>query len=133
MTVGLILTFAMPLTVSHFGPLDWGTIFCGYIGLFFLCAANLAVGLLASAITNRQIIAFILGFCGCFGLFVIGESANVLPEPIGSLAQKLSFKQRFTAVTTGVLDLRDLFYFFSVCLLCLGGAAEVLHSRYWRR
>ena len=132
-TTGLAFSLAIPLTVSVFGELDWGPIYCGYIGLFCMSAAYLSVGLLASALTHRQIIAFILGFGLCFGLFIVGEAGPALPNAVENVAHGLSFRQRFVSVTAGVLDLRDLAYFISVSLVCLGISAEILHSRHWRR
>ncbi|MEE2786655.1 MAG: ABC transporter permease [Myxococcota bacterium] len=131
--IGLLLTLALPLAISQIGDLDWGPVWGGYVGLFFLCSAYVAIGLFASALTNRQVIAFILGFGMCFGFFVVGQGADSLPQPLGQFALEMSFWQRFKPVTTGVLDLRDLVYFGSLTLVCLGITAEVLHRRTWKR
>ncbi|MBI4126064.1 MAG: ABC transporter permease subunit, partial [Deltaproteobacteria bacterium] len=46
--VALALTLPTALTVSLLGPLDWGPVIGGYVGLLFLGGAYLAIGLFAS-------------------------------------------------------------------------------------
>jgi len=47
--VALLLTLPLPMTVSLFGPLEWGPVFGGYLATLFLAAAYAAIGLFISA------------------------------------------------------------------------------------
>jgi ABC-2 type transport system permease protein len=40
--------------------MDHGATLTGYLGLFLMSAAYIAIGLFASSITNNQIVAFLL-------------------------------------------------------------------------
>ena len=56
------------------GNIDLGGTWGSYLGLLFLSACFLAIGLFSSAITSNQIVAFILATFLCFFLFTGLES-----------------------------------------------------------
>ena len=56
----LLFTLVYAFSVSFLGDLDGGQTLSGYIGLFLMGAAYLAIGMFASAITENQIVAFIV-------------------------------------------------------------------------
>ena len=128
-----VLSFIFPMTVATLGPIDWGPVIGGYIGLTILSAAYLGLGLLASCLSRSQIVAYIISFALCFGFFVIGKAAAALPLAIGQWVDYLSFDNRFSAIAAGVVELRDLIYFFLVTAVSIGLSAEFLHSRRWRK
>ena len=67
----LVLTLVYPLSVAALGPLDWGPVVSGYLGLLLFSAALLAIGILCSTLTNNQIVAFIVSFLVCAALYYI--------------------------------------------------------------
>ncbi|MCA9545721.1 MAG: ABC transporter permease subunit [Myxococcales bacterium] len=130
LAVGLTLPAA--LSVAALGDLDWGPVWGGYVGLLLLGGAYLALGLLASALTANQIVAFIFGFLACFVGFSVGRLAEVAPDGLGAILHGLSFERRFSRVARGVLDSRDLVFFGTVIWLSLAVTAERLRARRWR-
>ena len=76
--LALALTFPIWITVNYLGNPDNGTILAAYIGSLLLAGGYLAVGSCMSAVTNNQVIAFILGVVACFVL---------LPADIGRVPQ----------------------------------------------
>lgn len=130
--IAVLLTLPLPLSVDAIGELDWGPVLGGYLGLVLLAAAYLAVGLLVSAFTGNQIVAFIGGFLACFALYIVGRAAAVVPEGMGPWVEAISFERRFANVARGVVDLRDVTWFASLTVVCLGLAAEALAMRRWR-
>lgn len=132
LAIALALTVAYPLTISSLGALDWGPIVGGYLGLLLLGGAYLALGLLVSALTQNQIVAFMGGFFVCFCAYIIGRAAPVVPDVLVPIVQGLSFERHFGQVARGVIDTRDLAFFGAVIVLGLGWTAEVLRSRRWR-
>lgn len=129
----LALTLSIPLSVAALGPLDWGPVIGGYVGLFAMGCAYLALGVLVSALTQSQIVAYIGGFALCFGFYVVGRAQGAFPTAWAEIFEFLSFDLRFQRVARGVLDLRDLVFFASVVFVALGLTAEVLNARRWRR
>lgn len=132
LALALLLTLAWPLTIGSLGALDWGPILGGYLGLLLLGGAYLALGLLVSALTRNQIVAFMGGFFVCFCAYIIGRAAPVVPELLVPVVQGLSFERRFVLIARGVIDSRDLVFFLAVIAVGLGWTAEVLRSRRWR-
>lgn len=126
------LTLPLPLTVAALGPLDWGPVIGGYVGLILLGGGYLAIGLLISALTRNQIVAFIGGFLVCFAFFVVGQARAVMPPALSPWLERVSFNVRFSDIARGVIDSRDVMFFVGVTIICLGLTAEVLRSRRWR-
>ena len=128
--VALVLTFPIWITVNYLGHPDNGVIFASYIGSFLMAGAYLAIGACISAATRNQVIAFVVSVVVCF-LFTISGAPLVLdffkswaPLVLIDAVSSFSFLTHFTAISTGVIDLRDLIFFFSLIALFL--AANVV-------
>jgi len=123
--LALILTFPIWITVNYLGHPDNGVILASYIGSFLMAGAYLAIGACVSATTNNQVIAFIVSVVVCF-LFTISGAPLVLdafrawaPLPLVEAISSFSFITHFAAITTGVIDLRDVIFFSSLIALFL--------------
>lgn len=130
--LALAATLPIPLTVAALGPLDWGPVLGGYVGLFALIAAYLALGILASALTGSQVVAYVAGFGACFGFYLIARAQPVLPAPWGEWVATIGFEARFASAARGVLDTRDLTVFVGVAVAAIGLAIEAVDARRWR-
>ena len=125
LAIALVLTFALPLvvaaTVKKDVGLDYGPVIGGYIGLFLLGGAYLAIGLFASALWDSQITAWIVGAGVCFFLYMIGDPFGLfsLPSALVPLFQYLSLSQHFENIARGVLDVSDLMYYVSIIFFFL--------------
>ena len=115
--LALALTFPLWITVNYLGSPDNGAIVAAYIGSLLLAGGYLAIGSCMSALTNNQVIAFILGVVVCFMFLLIGffpAMASDLPSWAQSLVEavaSLSFWDHFSSISKGVIDIRDLLYF----------------------
>jgi ABC-2 type transport system permease protein len=123
--IALLLTFPMWITVNFLGQPDNGVILASYIGSFLLAGGYLAIGACISATTDNQVIAFVVSVVVCF-LFTVSGSPLVLdffrlwaPPALTDAISSFSFVTHFTAITRGVLDLRDIVYFISLVALFL--------------
>jgi ABC-2 type transport system permease protein len=133
--VSLLLTFPIWLTVNFLGDPDNGVIAAGYVGSWFMAGAFLAIGSCISATTKNQVIAFIITVVVCF-LFVVSGFNIVLdwftswaPDALVESVAALSFLTHFQAIAKGVLDLRDVFYFFIVTFGWLFATAIVIDMK----
>ena len=115
--LALALTFPIWITVNYLGKPDNGTIFAAYIGSLLLAGGYLAVGSCMSALTNNQVIAFILGVVACFLLTLAGFPLVLdvfrgwAPQWLVDAIASLSFLTHFDSIKKGVIDVRDLLYF----------------------
>ncbi|MEW5736975.1 MAG: ABC transporter permease [Thermodesulfobacteriota bacterium] len=133
--IALLLTFPMVLTVVYLGSPDLGAIFVSYLGSFLLGGSYLAIGSMTSAATKNQVIAFILSVV--IGLFLVLAGwppvTNVLagwaPAFILDVVSGFSVMTHYSSVQRGVLDLRDLLYYFSLIFFMLFSTGVILHAR----
>lgn len=129
--VALGLTLPLPLTVSVLGPLDWGPVIGGYLGLLLMAGAYLSIGLFVSSLTQNQIVAFIVSIVSCFTLYVLSESlvTAALPNAFAMIAEYLGVSSHFASVARGVVDSRDVIYYISVIGFFLWCNWRVVHTR----
>ena len=127
----LVLTLAYPISVSTLGNLDWGPVWSGYLGLFLQGSAVLAIGLMASSWTSNQLIALFVALTLSVFLWVLDKFLALMPTNAASALEWLSFDYHFQSMARGVIDLRDVFFFFSVALFALALAFRALESRRW--
>jgi len=130
--IALILTFPIWLTVNYLGEPDNGVILASYIGSFLVAGGYLAIGACISATTSNQVIAFVVSVVVCF-LFTVSGTPIVLdffhgwaPLPLTDAISSFSVVTHFTAITAGVLDLRDVTFFASLIALFLAANLVVV-------
>ncbi|MBE6345923.1 MAG: gliding motility-associated ABC transporter permease subunit GldF [Bacteroidales bacterium] len=140
--VALVLLALIPTLVYFFsvyrlslpvGNVDAGGIWGSYIGLFFLSAAFVSIGLFCSSLTNNQILAFLLSVFLC-GFIYIGFDMIYSMALFGSVdlfIQQLGIASHYSSLSRGVIDTRDILYFLSVIILFLSMTKLVLSSRKW--
>jgi ABC-2 type transport system permease protein len=118
-------------TFAHGNP-EMAPILCGYLGLFLMGAAFMAVGIFFSSLTENQIIAAILTF-GALLLFWILNWASYSAGAIWrDVLNYLSFFQHFDDLTRGTLDTTDMVYYLSFSFFGLFLTHSVIQSRRWR-
>ncbi len=130
--VALILTLPYAITVSNFGNLDWGPVWGGYLGLVLMGAACLSMGLLASAWSENQIVAFVVTFFASMLFMTIDMFVMFVPAQLSPVFEYLSFTAHFRNMARGMIDSRDVVFFMSFAVLSLFLAFRSLESRQWR-
>lgn len=116
------------------GNLDSGAIMGSYIGLILLGGVFAAIGIFASALTNNQIVAFIISIFFCFLFYWGFYFFSKLPVFVGrvdDIVQMLGIEYHYLSISKGVIDSRDVVYFLSVILAFLGLTITVLEKRKW--
>lgn len=132
LSVAIFLTLAYPFTLSTMGELDWGAVVGGYLGLVLLGGAYVAIGLMASSWTRNQVVAFIISFGITFSLYLFGKLLPLMPASLAPVIEYISLDVHFTNISRGVIDSRDLIYYFSLIGTCLFLAVQSLDSRRWK-
>ena len=131
--VMVALTFNIPLLVGVLGDPDWGTIICGYLGCLLMGASYLAIGLFASAISDNQIVAFILAIAICTAMLIVGEwfFLILVPDVLVPFFNFLGLGTHFESMGRGVIDTRDLLYYISVIGVFLYLNVNTVENRTW--
>ncbi len=115
------------------GNIDSGGSFGSYIGLLFLAAGYVSIGLFASSITSNQIVAFLVGLLLCLLTYMgFDQLANL--NFIGNadlFVLELGMNEHYNSMSRGVIDSRDLIYFISLIAIFSLATRLVLQSRKW--
>jgi ABC-2 type transport system permease protein len=130
--VAVLLTLVYTLTLSGLGDLDSGSVAAGYLGLIFLGATYLSIGIFTSSLTHNQIVAFITSFAIIFALFMLDKVLIFVPNFLVSFFEYLSVDYHFSNISRGVIDSRDVIYYLSFIFFFLFLAVRSLESRKWR-
>jgi ABC-2 type transport system permease protein len=118
--VALALTFPIWLTVNYLGDPDNGIILATYLGSLLMAGAFLAIGSCISAANRNQVVAFIITVAVCFAFLLSGFPlildffSRWAPQVVIDAVAGLSFLTHFNSLSKGVLDIRDVLYFFLV-------------------
>ena len=102
-----------------------------FAGLLMTGAAFISIGLLASAITENQIVAAIVSYVVLMGLWLLDYlRMYVSGDTAGRMLRYLSVRAHFTQLASGVFSLSTLIYFLSLTGLMLGFTVLVMsHAR----
>ncbi len=98
------------------GNLDKGGTMGAFIGLFFLASVYASAGILASSLTDNQVIAFMIAVVICFSLYMGFDSLAYLPglREMDELVIGLGINEHYKSMSRGVIDIRDIAYFMAV-------------------
>ena len=119
------------VSVMAIGKIDMGPVFTGYLGLLLMGAVYIGIGLLASSLTENQIVAFILSFLIVFALFMMDKILIYVPEGFASTIEFLAIDYHFSNIARGVIDSRNIIYFGSLLGFSLFLATVSLQRRKW--
>ena len=131
----LLLTLGLPLTLDHYGSIDWPPVVAAYVASVLFTGSFVAVGMFWSSTTRDQIVAMLLSVVSLLVLFVLGyptlleAMAGWLPAVVVDVLNGVSPYKYFESIGRGVLDTRDFVYFACFCGFFLYANALVLQAR----
>lgn len=123
--IALVPTFLYVITIRSLastGGIDTGAIVGSYIGLFFLASVFAAITIWCSSLTSNAVIAFLLSSFACIVLYFGFSAVSKLPVFTGNAdyyIEMLGIDFHYQSISRGVLDTRDIIYFFSVIFIFL--------------
>ena len=119
---------------SPVGNIDAGATFGSYLGLIFLSALFISIGLFSSTLSKNQIVSFVLGTFLCFLVYWGFYFISKLPGFVGyidDLIQLFGVDYHYDSISRGVVDSRDVIYFVSIIIFFLSITHISLQSRKW--
>ena len=130
--VMLALTALCPLLLSVYANPEVGPILTGYLGLFLIAAAYIAMGLFFSTLTDNQLVAGVATF-GCGVLFLLIAWVTPFVSPAAArVVLELSIIEHYDGFSKGVLDSNDAIYYMNFSAFFLFLSSRVLDSNRWR-
>ncbi len=131
--LALALTFGLALTVGMLGPLDWGPALTAYVASILLAASYIAIGLYISSKTDNQIVSLITTSIVGFFFYIVGSDmlVNFFGNKMGEVLRLFGSGSRFTSISRGILDLRDIYYYVSISAVFLITNVFALEKLKW--
>lgn len=115
--VGILLLFTLPIPITIFfvGSPDLGPLIGGYISSVLLAGVYISIGIFFSSISPIPILSYILSLVFCFCLLILSENFVLtgLPSFLVPAFRFLSLGSHFDSVGRGIIDTRDIVYYFS--------------------
>jgi len=135
--LALLPTLIYYISVSRLGNppgnIDNGRTWGSYLGLLFLAAGFVSIGVFASSISNNQVISFIFAVILCFfcysGITFIGQ--YISSGIVGNFIQSIGVSMHYSSMSRGVIDSRDVIYFASISIAFILMTRTSLESRKW--
>src|SRR5215471_13338031 len=132
--VALFLTFPIWFTVNYLGAPDNGVIFAAYLGSWLMAGAYLAISCVTSAMTRTQVVSFVISVVICLFLILAGVRPVIRllegwagPWLVDTVTS-FSVITHFDGFQKGVLDSRDVLFFFSLIGFSLFSTSVILRT-----
>lgn len=129
----LLLSVFMPALILVNGKVSFGHVFAGYLGLFLIGSASMAIGTFGSALAKNQVLAVIISAVMVVGLLISWLLARITERPLSEIFSAMALHgQHFQPFQAGLVHVRDIIYYLGVTYLALFSATRVLEARRWR-
>lgn len=133
----LIPTLLYYFSIYHLGNppgnIDTAGVVGSYIGLILLGGVFISIGVLASSLTDNQVVSFILALFLCFILYYGFQSiASIdLWGTYSAILEELGILYHYNYMSKGLIDIRNIIYFLSLITIMIMFTKLRLSSRKW--
>jgi ABC-2 type transport system permease protein len=128
----LVLTFHYPLFLFMWGNPEPGAIITGYIGLIFLGAAFISIGILATSSTGSSNTAYVITAGVLFGFLIIGSLGMIGSGPVFRFLAYISLIEHFRTFSLGVLNSKDIVFYLTVIIFAIFFSIRVVEIERWK-
>ena len=126
-------TLHFPAILYWLGEPDTGIVAANYVAFLLLLATFFAVGMLASAMTDNQLVALVVAFGVNLLLWVVGWSVSSAdPGTLKTVVEALSMVTHVETLGKGVIHIKDVVYFLSFIGFCLFATTQRVEALRWR-
>ena len=135
LTIFILLTVPYPLILLWRGTPDTGLILAGYLGIWLLSGAVLAIGILTSSLSQYQLVAFMIGMAVLITLWLSDAFVSLVSGAvISDVLTELTLQSHYhdTMLSRGLVSPLDIGYFVGIMVLSLFIATQILGTRRWR-
>jgi len=126
-----LVNVALIWTYATSAP-EWKPVLTATLGIFLFGCCFLAVGTFVSTLTRNQIVAGIITFCICLGMWTLGWADDPMGGPVSKVVAYLGVTTHLEDLVKGVVDLKDVVFYLSVVTFGLFLAHQSVESQRWR-
>ncbi len=129
--VSLAFALSYVLVLNLLGKPDLGIIAANFLGYFLMGGAMIAIGMVASALSNSVTIGFILGGVFCALPVFLNLFSLLFSGAAGRAVGRLSIPAQFADFGTGVVPVASVFYFVGIAAAMIYLNVLLIGSRHW--
>jgi ABC-2 type transport system permease protein len=132
-TVYVVIMIIYPFILKTHGTIEMGTVYTGYLGLWLLGGATLALGVFASSLSQYQLVAFLITMGALIFLWLTNSINQLINNTtIADVMSELSITSHFNnLISRALIDPVDLAYFIGLIVIFLFLATQALNTRRW--
>jgi len=127
----LFSAFCNYSVLAFLGNPDMGLFFATYLGYWFVGLSMLAVGMVASFLTDNLTVAYILGAVFNLPFVFVGHADVVLTQSIARILKFWSYDEHLREFTRGVVSLSAIIYFLTVVVAMVYLSMILISRRHW--
>ncbi len=120
------------IVVAYSGHVSAQTV-GAYVGLILFGASVIAIGVLASSLTESQVIAGVVSFVSVMLMWAIGSAGTYVGGIAGKALKWISIIARFDNFTRGIFDVSTVVYYLSFIFIMLFITVRVYERRRWTK
>ena len=128
-----IAAFGFLVILSAYADLDWGPILSASLAVILLGGTFVSVGILASSLTENQIVAVVISFFLLLTLWMIDWASQFAGPTLAAVLGHISLLQNMRDMNRGVVDTSSVVFFLSASAFFLFLTFTVIESRRWRQ
>ena len=128
----LAVVFVYILALFGLGTPEWKPILSGFVGLLFLGASFISLGLFISSTTKNQIVAGAATFAVSLLLWIVSWAASGATGIWGDVLNYLSVTTHFDDFGKGVIDTTHVIYYTSFIAFGLFLTLKSVDTERWR-
>lgn len=125
------ITFIFPVVLFAFGAPFTPALIGGYVGLLFLGAAMISIGIFASSLTESQIVAAIITLISLLVILFLQNMASTFGGVVSKILNWFSLFSRYTDFNRGIFNLSPIIYYISFTAVFIFLTIRVIEKRRW--
>ncbi len=127
------LSFLYPVSMAFFTDFDWGPLISSYLGLLFLAAGYVAIGIFCSSLTESVVLAVVAALILNVGLWFLGTGTDIVEGTFSTaLFEHLSIGTHLVGFVKGTVRVSSIVFFVSLVALYGFLTQRVIESSRWR-
>jgi ABC-2 type transport system permease protein len=130
----LAITWIFPFVLNFLvSPgIDQGILISGYLGLMFMVASLVAIGVFISSLFNSQVVVFLVSLAIVLVFWMVRPASTSTGGLGTEVLSYLNFVDHYLNFFQGTIDLSDIVYYLSLTSLGLFLGTVSVEMRRWR-
>lgn len=127
----IVYTLSFPIILSNYGSPQVSMLLGTYLGYILLGGAFISIGILASALTESQIIAAVISFIISVLMMLMESISANTGGVIAIVLNWISLLSRYNSFNNGILQLSTVIYYISFMTAMLLITVQIVEKRRW--